>query len=213
MHTLTGDEQFDLELIQMLACELLIESDCNSLPISPYDSIDYYGNIFFREFAYLSVILKIDRATLAGCFGIGLIYYEPDKDRYWLLVNGDKCTGKRELAYFFSIAFAYIELHMVPPEEFIELTEDMKTVHSFANYYLAPDVIFEECVLTDEINLMHYSLLPFRQVLRKEQELKRKKRHRVKKVNTILERLLLKKFRKFVIKENNDFKNKYTDTK
>lgn len=194
----TGDEQLNLELIQRLCCEHLIESGYDTLPITPFKSLNYYGNIEYRTVMYLSVLMKIDRDRLADYLGPGTLIYRPEIDRYWIIINDDKCTDNRQIAYMFSLAYAYIELHMVQPDEFIDLNDDTKAVYCFANYYMAPDIILEECNMINGIGLAHYTLLPFRHILRKEKELKHKKNGAIKRIFTVLERMLLQNFAEFI---------------
>lgn len=198
-HTLTGDPELDLKLIERLACELLLESECDSLPISPNLTLPHYGNIQILTYWHLSYEHGIDYTTLVGCFGEhGTVYYNSGMDKYWIYVNNAPGIDQRQLAYTLSLAFACIELHLIIPNDFTDLDDDNISVYNFTNYYLAPDVLLDACSYDDIASVMDHSYLPFRRAIRKVQKIQKRSHSPGKYPITILGKLLLKKFRNYI---------------
>ena len=185
------------ELIRKLAYDLLVRSNCRKLPIDLNSIIDCESKVYFYSYYYANRKYNVDIEVLREIFGNAFICYDTIYNHYNIFINTK--VDSYVLLNTVAASIAYVELQMVSSDAWISVDDEQKEVYEFSRCVRAPNIILEECGITNNDEIMRATHLNFRDALYKERQLKRDKLFgRFIKQISAIEEILIGRFKKYI---------------
>lgn len=179
------------------AYDALIGYNVRQLPVDVFTLLHNLKNVSLYSFDEFSLITDRSIKHLQKLFGIGVLIYSENKEKYCILY--DSHLNGNDLRWFLSGCIAVARLQIsdfaLSDGAYYQNIHNNNSVMEFTYFFTAPDPILKECEILSSQDILKYCRIPFKYANKKHNHLKYRRNF---KISYVIEDLVIKNFESFI---------------